>query len=170
MKKKILSGLFAVVVISFLAFGFVAITSHLSSQREHAEIPEFSFATLEGEEFTKADLNGGRPVIFVYANAECESCEEAAALLAAHKDELKSAQFVMVFPNDVIEVERYFEKVREIHELDNFVFVIDPYKNFRQLFGPGDFPSFFVYDKDGNFVAMIAGLSDINILTRYLES
>ena len=169
MKKKLILGFALLLILTFGYFGFTAISHYTSTNETASEIPPFRFVALNGEPITPSDLLPDQQVIIVYANPNCEPCTEAIRLLATHRDEFQQCQIVLVFPFDAVEVERFIEANEDLNDISQLKTLLDPFHQFSSLFGPSNFPAFFIYGKRGELLGKIEGLSDINLIREFIE-
>ena len=133
-------------------------------------MPSFSFYRLEGGFFSNEDLTDNGKVLIVYASPECIHCEEGVKLLVDHKEAIEFLQVVMVFPFEATEVRTFCDKVKGLRSIENISFLLDPFEEFRELFGYSNFPSFFVYNEKKLLIKKIEGISDIHQITNLIDS
>lgn len=74
---------------------------------DSAHIPQFTIVLASGRHFTKADLDPHKPVMIVYYSPTCEHCQHFGQDLAAHIDQFKGVQIVMVTFRPLNEVAEY---------------------------------------------------------------
>ncbi|TRX49846.1 redoxin domain-containing protein [Fulvivirga sp. M361] len=172
MKKPIYISL-VIILAGFCYLGFIAISKQITKNQHYEEalkIPSFSFYKLEGGFFSNDDLTNNGKVLIVYASPECVHCEEGAKLLANHKEAIQSLQVVIVFPFEAAEVQAFCDRVKGLRSIKNVSFLLDPFEEFRELFGYSNFPSFFVYDEKKLLIKKIEGISDIHQITDLIDS
>ena len=93
------------------------------AQVEHslATIPKFSFQTIEGIPFTKAELPENVSIVFVYFHTECDYCLYEAKDIAAHKDQFKGTIFLFVSTESVENITN-FAKEQGLEGYDTILF------------------------------------------------
>ncbi len=159
---------------SFIVMGlstlYIGIGFELQKKTYPREIPAFAFPDLNGTVFRKEDLAKSIQTIFIYASPDCIHCSNATKIIAENAKAFDSCEVIMIFPSDAIEVEKFMSENPGLETLNNLRILLDPFKHFPQLFGPSNYPSFFLYNKKGFFIKKIEGLSDINALKQPFEN
>lgn len=85
-----------VVMVLCMGKGMAQTPPAVSPVADSTTIPNFTIVLGDGKHLTKADLNPHKPVMMVYYSPTCEHCQAFGQDLAAHMDEFKGAQIVMV--------------------------------------------------------------------------
>lgn len=123
-----------------------------SSTFAQIKVPAFSFKTLEGEEFTQAQLDSKKPTMIMNYDPYCDHCNDQAEIIkkAASKFKEKNVQFVFVtFIPEKEATEAFIQKHFEGTGL-NYTFLLDPNISFESYFGyTDDALNIFLYKTKG---------------------
>lgn len=103
--KKTFKIIIPILVLSLLGYLVYNVISKMQYKSEVAKtlqtIPEFSFKTLENEEFTNTDLKPNTATVFIYFNSECDFCQHEAKNISENIDQFKNIQFLFVSTEDI---------------------------------------------------------------------
>ena len=149
MKKKIklLLAIFLFIVIGFLGY---KISSKLIHKKEVAErikvIPNFSFYTLDGNEFSDKNLQK-KPSVFVYFNSECNYCQSEAKKIQERLLDFKGVQLIFISYEEKEAIQQ-FAKEYQLANQENVLFLEDRKGEFSKLFDVNSIPFMVIYDED----------------------
>lgn len=155
LKKTLL--IIAIILFSFMGIKIVTLLQH-KAQVEHslATIPKFSFQTIEGIPFTKAELPENVSIVFVYFHTECDYCLYEAKDIAAHKDQFKGTIFLFVSTESVENITN-FAKEQGLEGYDTILFLQDRSHIFAKTFDAPSIPYILIYGKDKELLARHRG-------------
>lgn len=170
MKKKIklLIGIVLLVIICFLGY---KITSKLNHKKEVAErikvIPNFSFYTIDGNEFSNKNLQK-KPSVFVYFNSECIYCKSETKKIKERLEDFKEVQlfFISFEKNEIIQ---QFAKDYELFHEENVLFLEDKKGEFSKLFDVNSIPFMVIYDEHKKLLKKFKGATNIDATLEVLQ-
>mgnify|MGYP000312098469 CR=1 FL=1 len=166
---KIIVPILLVGVLGYFGYGML---SKIKQKKEVAErigqIPDFSFQTLESQDFVKGGLKDNAPVIFLFFNSECEYCQEEAEYITKSIAKFKGAQLIFV-SNESIESAKIFAENYKLLEHENIKVLLDPRSDFTELFGATSIPYTIVYDKNQNLVKEFKGYVEVEKLINSIQ-
>ena len=158
------------IIIGFFSYQYF-ITSDNSgkSSKTTSFLPEFSFLTLDNQEFKNGDISKGHYVIFIYFSPDCDHCHYQAQDI---KDNIGSLQDVQILftSNDANENIKLFVSEVELENELNVHFLCDPKKTYYDLFEPGIIPNIFVYDKNHKLLEHFEGQTEVKEILSILGS
>lgn len=160
MEKGLLKKfLISIVIVLFCVMGIkiVSLLQH-RAQIEHflAIVPDFSFQTIEGTPFTKAQLPENVAVVFIYFNTECEYCFYETKDITSHKEQFKETMFLFI-SKEPIENIANFAKEQGLEGNDSFLFLHDKTDTFAKTFNAPSIPYILIYGKDKELLARHRG-------------
>lgn len=126
------------------------------------KIPEFKFETLEGKAYNKQSL-GDKPVIVIHFSPHCGYTQQATSTLIDSINLFEDKQILMVTRFSKADVSNFIQNFN-LNKHKNITVVLDKNQKFADFFEPTGFPSFFLYDKDKNFIEKYRGLTDMKVL------
>ncbi len=154
-KRRVVLVLILIFVISLLAFfsiGFIIKTKEKSEIAEQLRsIPSFSFTTLNGNAFTKADLKGNLNTVFIFFNSECDFCQHEAQSISDNLLEFKDMQILFV-SFESREIINDFSETYKLNKNPHITFLNDSTRSFNNEFGVTSFPYILIYGKDQKLI------------------
>jgi peroxiredoxin len=165
--KKILKITITLVLLGILSFLGYKIITKLNHKKEVAKrtkiIPNFSFRTLAGKEFTQRDLKA-LPTIFVYFNSDCDYCQAEATKIQKHLRDFKNTQILFVSFDNKEGIQK-FAKDYKLDKEANITFLEDSKDEFSTTFDVNSIPYIVVYDENKQMLKKIKGATKVsNIL------
>lgn len=170
MKKKI-KLLLAIVL--FIVIGFLGykISSKLIHKKEVAErikvIPNFSFYTLDGKEFSDKNLQK-KPSVFVYFNSECIYCQSETKKIQERLEDFNEVQLIFI-SFEKKEIIQQFAKDYELLDQENVLFLEDRKGEFSKLFDVTSIPFMVIYDEQKKMLKKFKGATNINAIVEVLQ-
>lgn len=170
--KKYLKIIIPVLVLGLLSFMGYKVICKINHKKEVAEniktIPEFSYQTIEGKEFSNNDLKENTPTIFIYFNSECEHCQNEAEQICANIEKFTGVQLVFISFEKQNRIKDFATKYKLIG-YDKITFLCDNKVSFSTTFDVNSLPSMVIYDKNKKLVDKIKGEIKMgNILKKVL--
>ncbi len=169
--KNILKIIIPLVVISVLVYFGYGIYSKIQEKKATAErieqIPDFTFATLESQDFTKNELTEGSTTIFLYFNSECEFCQEEAKGISDSVESFKNTQLLFI-SREAPDTIKKFADFYTLSTYDNIRFLHDQRGDFTRLFGATTIPYSLVYDVNQNLIEKFKGFVKVENLIKIL--
>ncbi|GJH40357.1 hypothetical protein RCZ04_09070 [Capnocytophaga sp. HP1101] len=155
MKKPIVKKLIIAVVVLFLGTMGFLITQKLQHkaqvQQQLSTLPEFSFQTIEGRAFTKAQLPKNTQIVFIYFNTECEYCFYETKEISEQLERFKASTLLFV-SNENKEAIKTFAIQQNLWDKDNVIFLQDSAYTFATKFEANSIPYILAYDTQGKLL------------------
>ena len=160
---------------SFLAI--FAVTTFAQNNNEETPVylrfptvPQFSvFKAPDSSLFTRSDLKKNKPVIIFVFSPECGHCQHETELMIKNIDKLKGVQILMVTYLPYNEMIDFYNNYK-LNRFSNITVARDAAFFFPVYFKVKNFPSFYIYDKRGNFRQFLEGDVGIDKILNALKS
>lgn len=154
-------------LLGYFGYGmFIKIQQKKEVAARIERVPDFSFKTLAGKDFTNTQL-AGATTIFLYFNSECEYCQEEAKEIKKSLSKFKNVQLIFV-SNETLEKIKFFSEHYKLSQYDNICFLHDSRNDFTLLFGAATIPYSLVYDGDQVLIATFKGFVKVENLLKVL--
>lgn len=145
----------------FLAF----MTIQISFGQDYPEnLPDFEVLTLEGDKFSKEQVQKDSYTYFIYFSPTCRHCQDAFKFLNLKADQIEDAD-VQIYPvssNTEKETLKFFNTyASKIQHLKNIYILRDIDFKFAEKFDVASFPTSYLYDQDHNLVKVFEGSSQV---------
>lgn len=163
--KKIFKIVVIALAVLFVGFYGVRLVKKIQKNyqiaRSRGAMPQFRFTTLDHHPFTKQSLSDSLgTVIFELYAPGCSHCQNMAKSFAANQDRIKNMEILMVTPySDSAEVEAFIKEYN-LESLPNTRFLLDPERQFFNIFGLTGTPYFYIY-KDNVLKKVVRGEADV---------
>lgn len=118
--------------------------------------------------FTRSELKKKTPTIFFIFSPECGHCQHETEMMIKNIDKLKHTQIVMVTYFPFKEMMDFYH-VYKIARYPQITMARDAAFFFPEFYKVKNFPSFYVYDKKGNFKEFLEGDVKIDRLLNALN-
>lgn len=156
-------------LLGYFGYGmFVKIQQKKEVAERIEQVPDFSFKTMVGRDFTRTELSGGSTIVFIYFNSECEYCQEEAKEIHKSLSKFKNVQLIFV-SNETPEKINFFSEHYKLVQHDNIRFLHDSRNDFALLFGAATIPYSLVYDENQVLVATFKGFVKAENLLKVLQ-
>lgn len=160
-----------------LALSFVSIALAQNNINEEKPVylrfptvPKFTvYKAPDSTVFTRENLKKNKPVIVFVFSPECGHCQHETELMIKNMNKLKNYQILMVtyLPyNEMIE----FYNNYKLNRFPNITVGRDAAFFFPVFYKVRNFPSFYIYDKKGNFKQFLEGDVAIDKILDALKS
>jgi peroxiredoxin len=117
-----------------------------SAQNPAQTIPLFSFKRLDKKEFTNKDIQAGKLLFFVFFDTECDHCQRSIRFIGQHYNEFKKTALYLITLDSAEKVKPFMNKYGVgINSKENVLILQDTRNEFIRKFGPGKYPSLFLY-------------------------
>lgn len=168
--KKYLKIIIPILVLGAIAFMGYKVVSKINHKKEVAEnikmIPEFTYHTISGKEFSNSDLKNAIPTVFLYFNSECEHCQSEAEEIRDNTEKFQNVQLVFISFEEPKKITVFAKKYKLIG-YDNITFLCDSKVSFATTFDVNSLPSLVIYDRNKKLIEKIKGEVKIeNILKK----
>lgn len=131
-------------------------------------LPDFQFATLEGANFTKIDLDLTQPTVIISFMPTCHFCQYEAKAVKEHSTAFEKVNLLMVTSAPEAEALQFAEEY-ELKEDANVVLLTDEFHQFQAIFGTSAVPSVFIYDKQQQLVKHFTGETKMEAIFKYIN-
>lgn len=142
------------------------------AQNYPEKLPDFEILTLEGDKFTKEQVQKNSYTYFIYFSPTCGHCQDAFKFLNLKADQIKNAD-VQIYPvssNTEKETLKFFNTyASKIQDLNNIHILRDIDFKFADEFDVVSFPTSYLYDKDQNLVRVFEGASEVLLFLNEVE-
>ncbi len=133
-------------------------------------IPAFTvYKAPDSTAFAREDIKKRKPVVFFIFSPECGHCQHETELMIKHMDELKDVQILMITYLPYNEMMDFYKNYK-LDRFSNVVVARDTKFFFPVYFHVKNFPSFYIYDKKGNFKKFLEGSVPIEDIADALKS
>ena len=155
MKKSVIKKLIIAVVLLFLSFMGFQIVQKLQYkeqvQQKLSTLPEFSFQTLEGSAFTKANLPKNNKAVFIYFNTECGYCFYETKDISEQLEHFKATTLLLV-SNESKQAIKAFAIKQNLLGKDKVICLQDSTYTFAKQFEANSIPYILAYDAQGKLL------------------
>ncbi|MBN9349381.1 MAG: redoxin domain-containing protein [Chitinophagaceae bacterium] len=132
-------------------------------------IPTFTvYKAPDSTVFHRTNLQRNKPTIFMVFSPECSHCQHETSEIIKNIDKFKNAQILMVTYLPYNEMLQFYKDYK-LYRYRNITVARDASFFFPQFFRVRNFPSFYVYDKKGNFKKFFEGAVPINEVSDALK-
>jgi len=135
-------------------------------------IPEFSFLKMQSEGiFNSKDIKKGKQTLIVLFSPTCIHCKLALNHFSNNYDEhLKNVQIILVSEYEAKDVIPFLKENAPVFlNNKNVELLYDSNYEFAPIFQPTSLPTFYLFDKDKNFVARKMGSVEANQLFNLIK-
>lgn len=166
--KKVFQIVISVVFLFLLSYLTYKIVHTINLKKRVAEntanIPQFTFSTIQHHKFTKQNIHDtlGNIIIQLFS-PDCEHCQYMAQNFVKNKEKLKGIEIFMVTPFGDSSAVAQFGNTYELNTLSNVHLLLDTKADFFKIFGTSLVPSFYIY-KNNKLVKSIKGETKIENL------
>jgi len=170
MKKylKIIIGLTLVSIIAYLGYSISTKINHKKEVVERIQnLPEFSFKTISGEQFTQNEISITLPKLFIYFNSDCDFCHAEAKQIQEHIKQLKKMQIIMVSHENSEGIKAFAEKYNLINE-KRIIFLEDEKLEFSEIFDANSIPFMLLYSKGNQLIQKFKGATKVENIINLL--
>ncbi len=175
-KILIISIIFGLITVLFIVIqkGFQTSVKHtekkeVSDKKKSKKIPLFEFSTINGEVFSKYNLEKNKATIIIYFDPDCGLCEKTGTIFSKFKSIHKNSNVLFVSSNSKEKIEKYREKF-ELDQLSNIVFLRSNEDDFYNAFKESHTPSYFIYNTKQKLVKIINDDVPVKIILRYIKA
>ena len=125
----------------------------LVAQQPAAKIPNFKFFTLDHHSFTDKNLKAGRKLLFIFFDVTCEHCQRAITTFNRNGNELNNAAVYLITLDNQASINQFMKKYgSNLYHKKNVTILQDLQNQFISKFGPGKYPSMFLYSPDRKLI------------------
>lgn len=164
---KLIAGITGVVAVVLIAAIAAQMMGRENVLERITQWPDIEIITIEGDEFSTAQLILDAPILFNYFNTECVFCQSEILEIANHAELQKSATLVFISdePPDVI------KRFRRNYSLDanpNFLFLVDTDSKVKEYYRIRSVPATHLYTSNGELVEFFRGLISAETLYSHI--
>ncbi len=133
-------------------------------------VPQFTvFKAPDSTKFTREDLKRNKPTIIFVFSPECGHCQHETEMMIKNMDKLKGLQILMVTYLPYNEMIDFYNNYK-LSRFSNITVARDAAFFFPVYYKVRNFPSFYIYDKKGNFKQFLEGDISIDKIVDALKS
>lgn len=154
MSKKTLRLLLVVFPILFLGlmvYLFINFQKKKVIADQLKNIPSFNLQTIDGNNFTTANLESDKYKVLIYISPECHFCQGEALELSKIYKEYPNVQWVWIASEPLQEIKTFAEKY-SLNQKENIHWCHDDMAKLFQKFGMTSVPFFLAYNKENQQV------------------
>ncbi|MFS4481389.1 peroxiredoxin family protein [Hyunsoonleella sp. 2307UL5-6] len=171
MKKsfKFLVFIAVFVLFGYLGYGVISKIQHKDNvEKTLQSIQEFSFKTLNGQDFTKSNLKPNTPTVFIYFNTECDYCQHEAKSISKTIAQFGNTQLLFV-STEAAETIKTFAEHYNLLNKPNITFLNDTAYTFSNRFDATSIPYVLIYDGNQNLIKKHKGQLKAEIILQLLN-
>ena len=145
--------------------GFIGykVVTKISNKKEISKriktIPNFTFYTLDGMEFTRNKLKD-EAAIFIYFNSECDYCQSEAVKIRESIAEFKNIQLLFISFEEARIIKKFGQEY-ELMDFDNITFLEDRNGKFSEIFDVNSIPYIVVYNSNKKLLKKFKGATGV---------
>lgn len=143
-------------------FPFIAILVFCSLNTQAQSLPDFEFTNAKNEKITPASLPQNQPVVIVYFDPYCETCELQATKINEKAASLTNVTFVFVSWSENEENDAFSKKY--LSGLKHLFVCKDDTYRLDTWFGYSEVPTIYVYNKNRQKTATFTTLVTVDEL------
>jgi hypothetical protein len=144
-------SLITLLLFIFVKSSFAQTTTPATPGFTTLPLPAFSITKVpDSTIFTRGDLAKDKETIIIIFSPDCEHCQRETDSLIAHIDLFKGVQIVMASPLDYSEVKKFYGDYH-IAKYPLISMGRDGSYALGSFYHVHNFPSIYIYDKDGQF-------------------
>jgi len=122
------------------------------------EIPDFTFYTLQGDEFKKSDLPTNTNIVFLLVDTSCPHCQKETELISRNYSKFEDVNLFIVSLDTKEAVVAFMETyARELNNQPNVQVLLDTKPEFIEKFRPEKYPALFVYSPSQKLIKHLGG-------------
>lgn len=146
----------------FFSFGFITLFAQQTNVEQPVylrfpTIPTFTvYKAPDSTAFTRENLKRKGPVIFFVFSPECGHCQRATQMITKNIEFFKNTEIVMVTYLPYNEMMDFYKKF-QLSKFSNITVARDASFFFPTFYRIKNFPSYYIYDKKGNFKKFLEG-------------
>jgi outer membrane protein OmpA-like peptidoglycan-associated protein len=158
-------------VFTLLLFFGVTVSFAQTTTADYTTLPMPAFGISKVPDsslFTRGDLSKDKETIIMIFSPDCEHCQRETDSLIAHIDLFKDVQIVMASPLDYVEISKFYKD----YHIANYPVITmgrDGSYVWGKFFNVHNFPSIYVYDKNGQLKKSFEGSYAVQKIAAVLE-
>jgi thiol-disulfide isomerase/thioredoxin len=136
------------------------------TRAELTELPNFSFQDLNGNSFTQADLQTGKPLLVIHFGNFCHYCHKEARIISHYFEEYRNYQLLFVTKDEEPNITAFMTK-NKLTNKSNITVLRYQDNEFEEAFGSKSLPCVFIFDKQFQLVQHFDGAVTTPTLVKY---
>lgn len=125
-------------------------------------IPDFTFQTLSGNPFTKANLVSNKKIIFILFDVTCSHCQHEMQAFGKQYSKFKNVAFYLVSMDTKDAIEKFMNLYgQQMYGKPNVTVLRDFKPEFIVKFQPDKYPAIFLYGSNRRLIKYFSGQKDI---------
>lgn len=172
-RKRILIYIFvgSIVLIACLLVVLI-VRTHQQKKDTEARVQRLQhccFPSLHGNQVCIDEFDPNQATVIVFFHPECEHCQYEAKEMGIHASQLRTANVLMITPDQSVRRLTDFATENHLWELDNFEILLDSNNTFETHFGTTVIPSVFIY-RNGSLIKKYIGETKIEAILSVLDT
>ena len=171
--KQNLKFIILVILICVVALFGYSIYKKIQYKKEVAiriaNIPAFSFVQLNGQAFSRKELQENRNTLFVYYNSECEYCQSEATQIQVNLDAFTNTQLIFVSFEPIKDIQKFALDYQLDHK-PNILFLQDSKSEFSEIFDANSIPFMLLYNPQQELLQKFKGATKIANVLKHLTN
>lgn len=150
--KKLKYPLFGALIVGVALMIYFSVTKY-QHKKEIAQnlqsLPAFEFKTLEGNLFTRENLQAGKKLVLIYFSPDCDYCHYEVREIKKNVSliEKNNIQLLLV-SSDTEEMVKDFIAIYDLDKVGNLTIARDEKDQMNKLFGITGLPMAYIYNTD----------------------
>jgi len=137
---------------------FMSIHTLKAQHTPAKEIPDFTFYTLQGEEFKKSHLPTNKNIVFLLIDTSCPHCQKETELISRNYSKFADLNLFIVSLDTKEAVGEFMETYApELNKQPNVRILLDTKPEFIEKFRPEKYPALFVYSPSQKLIKHLGG-------------
>ena len=137
---------------------FICINAIKAQHSPAIEIPDFTFYTLEGEEFKKSHLPTNKNIVFLLIDTSCPHCQKETELISRNYSKFEDVNLFIVSLDTKEAVAEFMKTYApELNNRPNVRVLLDNKPEFIEKFRPEKYPALFVYSPSQKLIKHLGG-------------
>ena len=160
----------AFVVVLFLLVGGIVNKREKACEQlaRISSLPDFTIPTIDGSLYNSSEISEG-PLLITYFHPECEHCQYEILSLTKSNIPESGIKILLVSYASSQQIRSFMGKF-DVKNDSTFHILSDTAFIFSELFRTDVIPSNFIYNEDLRLVKVLKGETNIETITKYLQS
>ncbi|WP_461788640.1 TlpA family protein disulfide reductase [Pedobacter sp.] len=153
MSKKFYLFCFFVICVSAILLYFIIIK--IKAQPNAAQLPNFTFQTLNGQLYTQRQLPEKEYYLVLYFSTDCHYCTDEMDDIIKQKQWFANCYVLLVSPSTIQQLNAYHQYLA--NKGINYEILNDSKYQFSHYFGPANIPTIYLYSRNKRLVKKFNG-------------
>lgn len=171
MKKKIFILIFLILVSALAYFGYKGVKKQIKNKEiieKIKNLPEFSFARINGKQFNSNEIQEGKALIITFFHPNCEHCQYEIKEIVHNNKAFQNVNFVMISGASISKTKEFSENYH-LEKMPKLILLRDANFQFEEIFGKASYPTTLIYNKNHKLIEKIIGEVKVEKIIKLLE-